>query len=859
VGRDRLASAAWTCCATAAGAVTAPDELDKLALEWMAAAVPGTAAAAVTAASGWRYASTVDFDTSDWWFRCRVPDGTVDAGASDTTDSATDDDGPWVLTLEGLATVADVWVGDRHVLHSENMFVPQTVELEAVPAGQDIVLRFAALTPLLAAKRPRPRWKTQMVNHQSLRWFRTSYLGRQPGWVVTPAAVGPWRPVRLESDGRRRVTERRVVARCAENDSGAGHENGVVAVTLRLAGGVPGTAPDGARLRVRRSGDSPAGAGPSVEGSMVVTVEGSDVVVHGELAVPGIERWWPHTHGAQPLYAVSVEIGAETIEVGRVGFREVGLDRRDGAFTLSVNGVEVFCRGACWWPVDALGLHGSDEALRATLDLVVAAHMNMVRIPGGTVYEDGRFWDLCDELGIMVWQDSMLGYTDPPQDAEFEAAVVTELEHVFGNLGGRPALAVVCGGQEIEEQAAMFGLARATWTFPLVETVIPALAGQRLPGVPYVTSSPTGGDLPFQPDAGDCHYWGVGSFLRPPEDARLSGIRFMSEGIGLATPPERQTVDEACGGAMAAGHDPQWKRAVHHDTGRSWDLDDVRDFYVQKLLGVDPHLLRYLDPERALDLGRAVSGELVGRTLGEWRRPGSTCAGGLTVALRDLVPGAGWGLIDALGRPKAPWFTLRRVLAPVAVLVSDEGLNGLHLHMVNDSDEAVAGEVTVEVFARGEVRVEQGRQAVAVAARGHQTVEAGTLFDGFRDLSYSYRFGPPAHDVVAVTWRAGDGRTISEVVHLPAGLERPYESEVGLAATAEAGSDGEWSMTVTTRRLAQWVVVEVPGYRPSDSYFHLAPGATRTVTLHPESGVEAVPSGLVRALNAQTTARIVVA
>jgi beta-galactosidase/beta-glucuronidase len=84
--------------------------------------------------------------------------------------------------------------------------------------------------------------------------------------------------------------------------------------------------------------------------------------------------------------------------------------------------------------------------------------MNMVRIPGGTVYEDERFWDLCDELGIMVWQDCMLGYTDPPEDEAFEAAVVAELEQVFGRLGGRPALAVVCGGQEIEEQAAMFGL-----------------------------------------------------------------------------------------------------------------------------------------------------------------------------------------------------------------------------------------------------------------------------------------------------------------------------------------------------------------------------------------------------------------
>ena len=524
-----------------------------------------------------------------------------------------------------------------------------------------------------------------------------------------------------------------------------------------------------------------------------------------------------------------------------------------------VNGVPVFCRGACWWPVDPVGLHATDDELRATLELVVLGQMNMVRIPGGTVYEDDRFWDLCDELGIMVWQDCMLGYTDPPEDEAFDAAVVSELEGVFGRLGGRPALTVVCGGQEIEEQAALVGLPRETWRCALTETTIPALAERLLPGVPYVSSSPTGGEMPFQPDAGDCHYWGVGSNLRPPDDARRSGIRFMSEGMAFATPPERQTVEEACGGVMGAGHDPTWKRAVHHDTGRSWDLEDVRDFYVQELLGVDPRMLRYVDAERALDLGRAVVAELLAGAFGEWRRAGSTCAGGLVVALRDLVPGAGWGVIDALGRPKAPWFSLRRVLAPVAVLISDEGLNGLHIHVVNDTDRDVAGELTVELFARGELRLEEATATVEVPARGQVMEEMGALFDGFRDLSYAYRYGPPPYDVIAVGLRDGEGGVISEVVHLPAGLERPVEPDVGLAATACAGEDGGWALSVTTRRLAQWVVVEVPGYRPSDSWFHLPPGATRTLTLHRCGTEGGRPTGLVRAVNAQTSARIVVA
>jgi beta-mannosidase len=158
------------------------------------------------------------------------------------------------------------------------------------------------------------------------------------------------------------------------------------------------------------------------------------------------------------------------------------------------------------------------------------------------------------------------------------------------------------------------------------------------------------------------------------------------------------------------------------------------------------------------------------------------------------------------------------------------------------------------------VPVEAGGVAVAIAARGQVTVEAGALFDGFRDLSYAYRYGPPPYDVIAVGLSDGGGRVVSEVVHLPAGLDRPVEPEIGLAATARPGVDGDWELAVTTRRLAQWVVVEVPGFQASDSWFHLAPGASRTVALVPGRGPGGPerPSGQVRALNSQAAARIVI-
>jgi beta-mannosidase len=816
--------------------LSGPGDLDGYGGPWWPAVVPGTAAGALRAAGAAANNGLLvpRPDDADWWFQCRF-DGSGD--------------GPWVLELDGLATIADVWLNGIAICHSENMFVGRVVNLDDVRAENELVVRCAALTPALALRRPRPRWKSMMAEHQSLRWFRTTLLGRQPGFAVTPAPVGPWRQIRLRPAESVRVTDRHVVVTCDGDD-------GLVELSVTLSW--RGLAPRSAILAV---GDStqilevPTVRGASQRaGEATAGVVTGEVTVAGTVRVPGVERWWPHTHGPQPRYPLVLEVDGHRVELGAVGFRTVELDRGDDGFRFVVNGAAVFCRGACWWPVDPVSMAATDAALRASLELVRDAHMNMVRIPGGTVYEDERFWDLCDELGIMVWQDCMLGYVDPPDDDGFMAEITAELGGVFGNLGGRPSLAVVCGGQQIEEQAAFFGLPRERWRFPVIEDVIPALVERLLPGVPYVTSSPTGGASPFQPDAGDCHYWGVGSLLRPPEDARRSGIRFMSEGLAFATPPERQTVDEACGGAKAAGHDPVWKQATFHDTGRSWDLEDVRDHYAGRLFGCDPQLLRYLDPERALDLGRATVAELMTQVLMEWRRPGSSCAGALLVALRDAVPGAGWGVVDALGRPKAPWFALRRVLAPVAVLVTDEGLNGLRLHVVNDGPGPLAAVVRVELFGASGIRADEASLPVDVPARDACTIDVDSLFDGFRDIAYAYRYGPPAYDAVAVSLVNAAGDVVSEAVVLPGGQNRPLDTGVGLEAVARPGGDGTWSLALRCARLAQWVEIETPGYRPADSWFHLVPGRTRLVTLAPLGDDESTtPSGRVRALNSPSS------
>jgi beta-mannosidase len=344
--------------------------------------------------------------------------------------------------------------------------------------------------------------------------------------------------------------------------------------------------------------------------------------------------------------------------------------------------------------------------------------------------------------------------------------------------------------------------------------------------------------------------------LRPIEDARRSNVRFAAECLAFATPPERQTVDEECGGSFRAGHDPTWKRSVHHDAGRSWDLEDMQGYYVRKLFGLDPFELRYGDPERSLDISRATVATLYERVLSEWRRSGSSCDGAIVLALRDLRPGAGWGVVDSFGRPKAPWFALKRVLSPVGLVLTDEGLNGLHAHVLNDRAGELSGTLRVELFVRGELMVESAEQAVVVHGRGSSLVEVAGMFDGFRDLTAAYGFGPPANDLVRVVLTDDRGAELASVVHLPGGGLRPIEPDLGLEAELRS-EGGRWVLEVSTRRFAQWIVVEIPGYRPEDSWFHLAPGVARSLVLEPEDNLAEPPAGEVRALNSSRSVRIV--
>jgi beta-mannosidase len=829
----------WQAARTPPGACESPHELDRL--EWLMSSAPTTAAAVMRDTGAWKLGESHDFDNEEWWFRTSF-DASAPGAAEET-----------VLCLDGIATVAEVYLNGELLLRSKSMFASHEIDVGTLLAGRNVLaVRCLSLAESLAVKRsPRARWRTRLVSSSNLRFFRTMLLGRAPGFAPAPAAVGPFRPVWLE------------------------RRHGVALEELVLSTSLEGR--DGileAKVLPRLLGDSVlSGAelelsGPSGTHRAPIDMHASGCF-QGRLIVPDVARWWPHTHGEPVLHDVNMRLlateGTVCLQAGRVGFRELakgpvaGHDVETDGLDLRINGVDVFARGAVWAPIDLVALSSDEQDLRTALEQVRDAGMNMLRIPGTALYESEVFYDLCDELGLLVWQDFMFANMDYPLgNEEFRKEVECEIGQVLSALAGRPSLAVLCGNSEIEQQVAMLGLNTSLGRGELFSELIPDAIDRSGTDAIYVVSAPCGGKLPFRLDSGIANYYGIGGYRRDLTDVKHAGVRFAAECLAFSNVPDDGAITELLAGkpsALTLQH-PCWKAGVPRDNGADWDFEDVRDHYFKAMFELDPGELRGHDPQRYLELSRLVTGEVMAQVFGEWRRTSSCCRGGMVLWLRDLYPGPGWGLLDSSGRPKVAYHYLRRALSPVAIWMTDEGLGGLKVHIANERPDPLHGHLRLALYSDFEHCVHEVSQQVSLAPNETLEYDAESVLGHFVDISWAYRFGPPAQNlIVAALSRDGAGaqasKRISHDVHFPAGypLEREPAERIGLLARSTTQPDGSVSLALVSTRLTWGVRVDLPGYQPQDDAFSLEPGVERVIQLTPILPLSGPVDGSVGAAN----------
>ncbi|MDP9573744.1 UNVERIFIED_ORG: beta-mannosidase [Agrobacterium larrymoorei] len=798
----------WTLTLTQAGACERPSDIPKDS-ESCAAPVPGTVAEALEEAGTFDRFDPKPLNHLDAWYRLRL-----DAAEPQTA----------TLHFDGLATIADIYLNDEPIAHSASMF--EALEVGVTLSGTDeLAICFRALKPHLEKTGPRARWRPQMMSTQGLRLIRTTALGYMPGWCPEIHASGPWRPVRLVRDGDADFDLTSFATELTEDGVGI------------------------LRVSVEALSSSVIEVGCGHRWQKLEPV--SDGLFSAELRLPDIEPWWPATHGTPTLHEVHLRVNGKTHILGKTGFRRIEIDHgADGkGFGLTINGVAIFCRGAVWSNADIVRLPGAEEDYAPWLRLAAEAGMNMIRIGGTMSYETRDFFALCDELGLMVWQDMMLANFDyPAKDEGFVVHIEKEAADLLANAALSPSLTVICGGSEMYQQGAMLGLGESFWKGPLTEQMLPRFIKARRSDIAYVPNSPFGGAQPFFTDEKVGHYYGVGAYCRPLDDARRADVRFAGECLAFANVPQQKTLDRHL--PIPAVHHPVWKSRVPRDRGASWDFEDVRDHYLNLLYDLDPSRTRREDGERYLDLSRAAVAEVMEATYGEWRRNGSSCQGAMVLTLQDLVPGAGWGVIDSTGEPKSAWYGLKRAFRPVQLILTDEGTNGLAVHIVNETAGTRSLIVELACLRDGLQPVVRGQKQLDLAPRSKASLAATDCFGAFFDTTYAYRFGPPAHDVTVARLKdAVTGQPIAEAFHFPRGRTAAMHPAT-LTATTEQ-KNGRWFLTVTTDRFAQSITISAEGFRPADDWFHLAPGEARTIELIAGGNAHAEPHGEIRSLGSR--------
>jgi beta-mannosidase len=506
--------------------------------DWLPATVPGGVHEALLAAG--RIAEPY-FDRNedgmrwveerDWWFRATVPATSSSPG------------GRTLLVCQGLDTVADLWLGGQPLGHSENMFRPATFDITGrLEAASELLICFrpplAGLTPPAAATNLLQRLGDALgalapeepAGDQGAGiWSSTlplATLRRKAtfswGWDFGPRlpSIGPWRPVEVVQQSGAVLTGHHV--RTERVDVGRRTADLTVRVEatqlqeeMRPVAEVELVAPSGkiTSLTVPLASDA---AAETLSGASTVRVEEA-------------ELWWTHDLGEQPRYQVKVRLrdGERVLDERHdlVGLRTIALDRSgdpEGGrhFRFVLNGIPIFARGAAWLPADMLVGSVNEARYRELLTTARDGQMTMLRIWGGGIYEHDTFYSLCDELGLLIWQDFAFACIDyPDDDPLLRTEVEHEAAHQVRRLRNHACLALWCGNNEVQMIHVMGyrDLSPGGWGSAFFDEMLPAVVATHDGGVPYWPGSPYGEPVDGE-DAvvaingvldGDRHAWEV--------------------------------------------------------------------------------------------------------------------------------------------------------------------------------------------------------------------------------------------------------------------------------------------------------------------------------------------------------------
>lgn len=594
-----------------------------------------------------------------------------------------------VLVCEGLDTLAEISINGTFLAKTDNMHRTWKFQAKKLlhPGKNEIqivfrsVLRFIEDYPYEAHKKINYIPCGSMKGNQLLRKAHSMF-----GWDWGPQTIdaGIFRDIYLQGYSHARIEDIRIHQQHAKNVS--------VQTSITLSESVPGQ-----KLCVELSED---GADKPLQTKLCKT--NADGVAAVDFVIENPKLWWPNDYGDQPLYIVRTTLldedgtNLESI-TRRIGLRTLTIsqekDEWGNEFAFCVNGVKIFTRGGNYIPDDCLYTRITEKKLDYILESCRRAHFNCVRIWGGGYYPSDAFYDLCDEKGLIVWQDLMYACNVYDVTDAFAENCRQETYDNVRRLRHHASLGLWCGNNEIESAWDHWGdfqketpYLRADY-IRLFEEVLPKAVQEADGETFYWHSSPSSGgcfDNPDDANRGDTHYWDVWHGQKPFTDYRKYFFRFCSE-FGFQSFPCAKTVN-------------------------SFTLEDDRNIFSrvmeshQKNDAANGKMLYYLsenlrypkDLTHLLYASQVLQGMAIKYGVDHWRRNRGRCMGTLYWQINDDWPAPSWSSIDYFGRWKALHYMAQKFYAPHAVSMTLED-HRCHVYFSNESFETTEYSLTLSI------------------------------------------------------------------------------------------------------------------------------------------------------------------